>query len=140
MVLTETDPNSALKALVRRTWRKELANEILRFTKRWQVDLPKLLARLEKKGQNYWSGMAVVLDLADRSDYVHQCSCGDIFGLSEEIMRQLNELYPNLATKCKECDPDLWTKIRQLGGSDAKEVNYAILLKEASKKMKLSSG
>ncbi len=100
MILTLANASSAKEAFVLRTWGEQLGKEILDFTKRWDVDLPKLLARLERKGQNYLSGVGIALGLQDMFDHVEQCSCGDVFGTSKKLAVQLSKLYPDGKPRC----------------------------------------
>jgi len=128
--------SSAPDEFVLRTWGDELGKEILDFIHKWHVDFPKFLVRLEQKGQNYLSGVGVALSFQDKFDHVEQCSCGDLMGLPKQLADQLRALSSDGKLKCKFCDTELESKIRNLSGGTGGFLDFADLVELASKKEK----
>ncbi len=117
VILTVANASSAKEDFVLRTWGDQAGRQILDFVKKWNVDFPKLLTRLDQKGQNYLSGVGIALGLQDMFDHVEQCSCGEVFGLSKALAVQLRTLYRDEKLRCPGCDPEFSTKIRKLTGN-----------------------
>src|SRR2546427_1111375 len=91
MVLTLANVSSARDEFVLRTW-GEYGKEILDFAEKWDVDLFKLITRLEQKGQNYLSGVGIALGLQDMFHFVAQCPCGDAIGMPTTLAVRLRGL------------------------------------------------
>ena len=136
MILTLANASSAQEEFVLSTWGDHLGKEILDFLKRWNIDLPKLLARFNEKGQNYLSGVGIALGLADIYDHVEQCSCGDVFGTSKDLAARLPTLYSDGKLRCKSCDPEFPTKIHQLTGDVGMILSHGAMMELAAHRLK----
>jgi hypothetical protein len=120
-------PNASIREFVLRNWGGKLATDILKFISRWYIDLPKLVFRLQEKGQNYLSGVGVALGMESIYDGLAQCPCGEIVGYMSDVEAPMRKQYRDGLLRCKNCDPSVGNKLARITGRPMAEIQWGAL-------------
>lgn len=126
--LTYENPRTTIIETIRNIWGGTMGDSILDFISKWDIDLQKLIRRLNEKGQNIFSGVGIALGLNDINEHVSQCSCGEIVACSNELFESLRKEYPDGMIKCKYCDPEVHDKISNIIGHEVISLSLGEIL------------
>jgi len=126
--LTYENPRTTIIETVRNIWGGAMGDSILDFISKRDIDLQKLVRRLNEKGQNVFSGIGIALGLNDMHEHVSQCSCGEIIACSNELFESLRKEYSDGMIKCKYCDPEVHDKISNIIGHEVISLSLGEIL------------
>lgn len=113
-ILQRNSGHHTIEKLILQIWGEKYGKEILGIIKKWNIDFPLFLKHQKEKGQNILVGVGKLLGLANMCENLVQCKCGEVIGLSSEILEVMKKLYPN-GIQCSKCDPEQLKRLRKAG-------------------------
>ncbi len=114
-----------LEMIINQMFGEKTATEILAISKKWNIDLNKLVDCQTKKGQNILTGIGYLMGLNDTYSTLVQCRCGEIIAADEKTIKTMQELYPDGKILCKRCDPTLHSRLSAKLGYELIQMNYS---------------
>lgn len=136
-ILQQNSEEHAIEKLIIQTWGEKVGKEILAVLRKWNINFPLFLQNQIDKGQNVLIGVGKLLGLADMHENLIQCKCGEVMGLSSDLLKVMKKMYPD-GVQCPKCDPEQLKRLREMGYPLVK-IDHSVMLENILRSLKEKS-